>query len=111
MVVCDHNSKPFISLLYSGKNCADGGRLIAIMLGRLQMDVPSCIKAYTKLSTLVFHKRGLPISLRQLALLKLEFRGRFNAAALESAVKEIVMQHGLDGDALMKEEQDPKCKV
>ncbi|OCL06097.1 hypothetical protein AOQ84DRAFT_411881 [Glonium stellatum] len=45
--------------LIGGNNAdaIDVGRLIAIMLGRLEMDVDECIAAYTGLMKTVFEKR------------------------------------------------------
>ncbi|KAM0277280.1 hypothetical protein ACHAQH_005939 [Verticillium albo-atrum] len=71
------------------------GGLIAIMLGRLEMDVDECIAAYNKLSADVFAKlrRKIPISSRSnLAL-------RFDSAKLKDAILEIITSRGLLPDA------------
>ncbi|KAK4039462.1 acyl transferase/acyl hydrolase/lysophospholipase [Parachaetomium inaequale] len=81
------------------------GGLIAIMLGRLQMTVEECIRAYTSLSDKVFEKQNHRINLKG------KIQGRFDAAVLELAVKKIVTDQGLEPDALLKDAPDAPCKV
>jgi hypothetical protein len=60
-----------------------GVRLIAIMLGRLEMDVDECIAEYNELSETVFDEKA--------HLLKFNWNGkiqaRFDTATLEGAIK------------------------
>lgn len=79
--------------------------LLAIMLGRLRMDVNSCIKAYCELSDTVFTKIH-----HRIAGLSGKVQGRFDSAALESAVKKVMQGQGLGMDALLKDTEG-KCKV
>ncbi|KAI9883792.1 MAG: hypothetical protein M1823_004424 [Watsoniomyces obsoletus] len=62
------------------------GGLIAIMLGRLEMDVEACIKAYIDMMEDVFGRRTNPIDW------KLNVKGQFDAKRLEKAVKSLVPQ-------------------
>ncbi|KAH6633953.1 hypothetical protein B0J18DRAFT_414818 [Chaetomium sp. MPI-SDFR-AT-0129] len=71
------------------------GGLIAIMLGRLRMTIDECIDAYTTLSGRVFEKAS---------------SGRLDTAALELAVKDILVSRGLGEDALLMDVDSP-CKV
>ncbi|KAH6881067.1 hypothetical protein B0T10DRAFT_609259 [Thelonectria olida] len=81
------------------------GGLIAIMLGRLQMTVKDCITAYTSLSEMVFEKKSHRVKING------QFQGRFNAAALEQAVKQILADNGYDENALLKSSSHTDCKV
>jgi predicted acylesterase/phospholipase RssA len=81
------------------------GGLIAIMLGRLRMTVDECIVAYTSLSNKVFEKK------RHRSKINGQLQGRFDAAALEQAVKQILVDNGHDEEALLKDSSDGACKV
>ncbi|KAH7119390.1 acyl transferase/acyl hydrolase/lysophospholipase [Dactylonectria estremocensis] len=64
------------------------GGLIAIMLGRLRMTIDECITAYTSLSDKVFEKKSHRVKING------QFQGRFDTAALEQAVKQILVDNG-----------------
>jgi hypothetical protein len=79
--------------------------LIAIMLGRLKMDVASCIEAYIRLCKTIFSdKKTLPVHFN------FNIRARFKAAPLEKAIKDIISEQGRHEDDLLKE-PDGRCKV
>ncbi|KAK4233637.1 acyl transferase/acyl hydrolase/lysophospholipase [Achaetomium macrosporum] len=80
------------------------GGLIAIMLGRLRMTIDECIDAYTSLSDKVFEKKSHRVNIRG------KLQGRFDAADLEQAVKQILTARGLGEDTLLKDTDSP-CKV
>ncbi len=80
------------------------GGLIAIMLGRLRMTVDECIDAYTTLSNRVFEKKSHRVDIKG------KLQGRFNSAALELAVKNILVSCSLGEDTLLKDTDSP-CKV
>lgn len=80
------------------------GGLIAIMLGRLQMTVDECIEAYTCLSDKVFEKKSHRVKING------RLQGRFDAAALEDAIKRIVRARGLNVNELLKD-TGAYCKV
>ncbi|GIK05967.1 hypothetical protein Aspvir_010084 [Aspergillus viridinutans] len=81
------------------------GGLIAIMLGRLKMGVDQCIDAYARLSRQAFTRKNyIPVTLRG------KFRARFNTKKLEQALKTIVVEQGLDEDALLQD-PDTSCRV
>jgi hypothetical protein len=75
------------------------------MLGRLHMTVDECIDAYQALSNKVFVKQ------RQAITLTGQVQGRFDSAALEQAIKDIVVQRGLDPKTLLQDSPNAKCKV
>jgi hypothetical protein len=75
------------------------------MLGRLRMDISSCVEAYSRLSDSVFRKVAHRVTLKG------NVQARFDSQALERAIKEILKQQGLDEDALLKENMDSGCKV
>ncbi|KAE8149604.1 acyl transferase/acyl hydrolase/lysophospholipase [Aspergillus avenaceus] len=78
------------------------GGLIAIMLGRLQMSVDECIKAYNKLMDSVFH--GSTIG-------RYATTGYFyNSNDIEDAIKGIIKDKLQNTDALLLDEHS-RCKV
>lgn len=78
--------------------------LIAIMLGRLEMDVESCITAYTNLMNDIFGKRAKPINW------KLDVKGQFSANALEKAIKSLIpVGDDPEGALLNKGRPDIRC--
>ncbi|RHZ57295.1 uncharacterized protein CDV56_103895 [Aspergillus thermomutatus] len=81
------------------------GGLIAIMLGRLKMDVDQCINVYIRLSQQAFTRKNyIPVTPR------LSFRARFDSKRLEQALKTVVVEQGLDEDALLQD-PDTSCRV
>ncbi|OOG00589.1 hypothetical protein ASPCADRAFT_511550 [Aspergillus carbonarius ITEM 5010] len=80
------------------------GGLIAIMLGRLEMDIDQCINAYKRLSNHVFsRKRLLPVggNLRR--------QSRYDGRRIETAMKAILHELGYD-DILLREPAS-SCRV
>jgi hypothetical protein len=75
------------------------------MLGRLQMTIEECIEAYVSLSEKVFEKKAHRVMVNGKTQL------RFDAIALERAVKEILVKQGLREDALLKDILGAGCKV
>lgn len=87
------------------------GRLIAIMLGRLEMDVDECIAAYKTLMKTVFEKKRSLLSVGLTGNIK----ARFSSKALEKAIKSVIEARGMPVDApfyvKVEDEQLRKCKV
>ncbi|KAI0845105.1 phospholipase [Daldinia vernicosa] len=83
------------------------GGLIAIMLGRLEMDVDECISVYSELMRSIFKKKWnwFPISLTG------KSRSRFKSAKLESAIKEAIIRHGSKETDLFNDGVDRRCRV
>ncbi|KAG9839762.1 ankyrin, partial [Aureobasidium melanogenum] len=82
------------------------GGLIAIMLGRLEMSVDECIKAYTDLSREVFHKkRRSPVGIKG------DIKERYDSEALELAVRKVIRDRNLDENALLKNPHGTKVFV
>ena len=79
--------------------------LIAIMLGRLQMDIQPCIDAYSELSRRIFCNRGLPVDWRG------KVTGRYKASELEDAVRTIIKNSGSSEDAPLNDGKDRGCRV
>jgi patatin-like phospholipase/acyl hydrolase len=76
------------------------GGLIAIMLGRLKMDIEDCITAYLQISRDVFQPT----------------KKRFNifgraSDALNKGIQTLVETAGETGEAKLKIEDEPKCHV
>ncbi|THW41632.1 FabD/lysophospholipase-like protein [Aureobasidium pullulans] len=91
-----------------GSVCIDSQhRLIAIMLGRLEMSVDECIKAYSGLIATVF---GV-----QLSKIPMNWKGkvkpRFDSAKLEVAIKQVISQSGLPEDTMFDDGIERGCKT
>jgi hypothetical protein len=86
---------------------ANVGRLIAIMLGRLEMDVDECITAYTKLMNSVFEtkRRWSPAGLTG------KIKARFDATKLETAIKEVITRQGSKETDLFNDGVERGCRV
>lgn len=82
-------------------------RLIAIMLGRLEMSVDECIKAYSELMANVF---GM-----QLSKIPMYWKGkvkpRFDSKKLEEAIKQVIRQSEVPEDALLDDGVERRCKT
>ena len=81
------------------------GGLIAIMLGRLRMTVDECISAYISLADKVFEKKSHRVKING------QLQGRFDTAALELTVKQVLTDNGHAQDALLKDPSNTACKV
>ena len=76
------------------------------MLGRLQMDIQSCIDAYSELSRDVFSKKGLlPVDKSG------NVKGRYKASKLENAIKKIIRDSGTLEDGPFNDGKDRGCRV
>lgn len=82
-------------------------RLIAIMLGRLEMDVDECIAAYTKLMKTVFEKQSSQFAINWSG----NINARFDTAKLESAIKDVVTSHGAKETDLFNDGAERGCRV
>ncbi|KAH7364622.1 phospholipase, patatin family protein [Rhexocercosporidium sp. MPI-PUGE-AT-0058] len=80
------------------------GGIIAIMLGRLEMDVDECIEEYTSMFETIFGKKGLPVNRWG------RIKGRFDSTVLEQYIKGILKKRGLAEDALLNDGNE-RCKV
>jgi hypothetical protein len=82
-------------------------RLIAIMLGRLKMDVDQCIAAYSKLAEVVFGEklRPLPFNVRG------KVTSRFSSTTLENAIKKAVVQGGASEADLLNDGSERGCRT
>ncbi|KAI5851386.1 patatin-like phospholipase-domain-containing protein [Morchella snyderi] len=77
------------------------GGIIAILLSRLRLDVPTCIKIYTSLAEKVFKND------RCINILGMKLRvapTRFSGAILEKAIKDVLQEYGFDPEERMWDE-------
>ena len=82
------------------------GGIIAIMLGRLKMDVDECIGVYLELVDRIFSKtHTLPVSLMG------KTKERYSSSELESAIDQILQKKGLSSHTLLKNDDPHACKV
>ena len=74
-------------------------RLIAILLGRLKMDVDECITDYIKILRTDFNidKKGYPINWKG------NVKGRFDSNVLAEAFEDILKRKGLSSGAMLND--------
>jgi hypothetical protein len=78
-------------------------RLIAIMLGRLDMTIDECIEAYNDLSSKIFgqnHDSTVALG-----------HNRYSSSKFEETVKEFIEKRTGDRESLMMPTDDKHCKV
>lgn len=85
-------------------------RLIAIMLGRLEMSVAECIKAYRHISGQVFRPTFCGKYIPQV-ILTITGWSMYDSQQLEDSVKRIIQMCGEVPDALLETTDDSQCKV
>lgn len=83
------------------------GGLIAIMLGRLEMDVDECITAYSGLMKTVFGEKlnKFPISFKG------NTKPQFDSATLEKAIKQVITGRGIPETAKLNDGVKRGCRV
>ncbi|KAF4215069.1 hypothetical protein CNMCM8980_008758 [Aspergillus fumigatiaffinis] len=83
------------------------GGLIAIMLGRLEMDVDECIAAYTDLAADVFGDKlsRFPVNIKG------GVKPRFDSDKLESAIKKVITQKGVSDTDLLNDGTERGCRT
>ena len=93
--------------LLSAAFFTNGHRLIAIMLGRLEMDVDDCISACRKLMEFVFGEKSSwsPIGWTG------GTKPRFDFMRLKNAIEDVIIQHGISKTDLLNDGQTRGCKV
>jgi hypothetical protein len=82
-------------------------RLIAIMLGRLEMTVEECIEAYLQLMTQVFEKRENRSIIGILGGVK----PRFSSNVLKDAMSQVLRDRHLPLDEKFDDGTKPRCRV
>jgi hypothetical protein len=82
-------------------------RLIAIMLGRLEMDVDECIIAYSDLAAAVFSEKSsrMPITING------KIKPRFDSAKLEIAIQTVLKNNGAAETDLMNDGNERGCRT
>lgn len=84
------------------------GSLIAIMLGRLEMNVDECITAYRKLIGDVFREKKHRFSLSR----KGDIAAKFSSKQLETAMNEVVTKDdGTSPSDLFNDTKPRSCRV
>ncbi|KAF1993615.1 phospholipase [Amniculicola lignicola CBS 123094] len=85
------------------------GGLIAIMLGRLEMSVDQCIKAYIEMMDSIFDpkdKKKLPFKMRDGKV-----QPRYKTAHMEQAIKQVISNAGYTSDDPFRGEKKFACKT
>ncbi|KAF2135141.1 uncharacterized protein K452DRAFT_239881 [Aplosporella prunicola CBS 121167] len=82
------------------------GGIIAIMLGRLEMDVDACISAYTRLMKNVFGAKGvLPVDWKG------RIKARLDSEKLKGAIEEVLHEYQTPEDARLDDGVKRGCHV
>ncbi|PGH11415.1 hypothetical protein AJ79_04916 [Helicocarpus griseus UAMH5409] len=81
------------------------GGLIAIMLGRLEMDVDQCITEYSRMIQQIFRKKSLPVSWKG------RIKGRFDTSNLTHCLQETMASQGLSSTELLDDGKERQCRV
>ncbi|GES56908.1 FabD/lysophospholipase-like protein [Aspergillus terreus] len=83
------------------------GGLIAIMLGRLEMEVDECIDAYSNLATSVFRERlrSIPFNFKG------DISARFDSAKLESVIQRVIENSGASKQELFNDGTERGCRT
>jgi hypothetical protein len=86
---------------------SDVDRLIAIMLGRLEMDVDECITGYTKLMKTVFMEKSskIPLSWRG------KVKAQFDSKKLKAAVEEVIVNAGFSVTDAFNDGKSRGCRT
>ena len=82
-------------------------RLIAIMLGRLEMDVDECITAYNELAAADFADKltSTPVNLKG------EVESRFDSDKLKRAIQNVISQSGASETDLFNDGTERGCRT
>ncbi|KKK13486.1 hypothetical protein P175DRAFT_0464503 [Aspergillus ochraceoroseus IBT 24754] len=84
------------------------GGLLAIMLGRLKMDIDQCIVAYTRLCKHVFgHKKRLSLT----TMGNIRGKPKYEGKKVESALKSILRELGHEDRDMLLQDMDTSCRV
>jgi calcium-independent phospholipase A2-gamma len=78
------------------------------MLGRLEMDIETCIDAFTEMMDEIFQrKHKFPFELSG------KVRGRYSSVTLEKCIKKVITDAGFPVDAKMRDQAGKKypCKT
>lgn len=88
-------------------NATCHNRIIAIMLGRLKMDVDECIATYSDLVAAVFGEklRSIPFNMKGTV------KPRFDLVKLESAIRKVVTQSGASEIDLLNDKTERECRT
>ena len=97
----------YVLIVFLGAYFIDDWRdsLIAIMLGRLEMDVDQCIDAYLKLAGEVFSEKSLPVDWLG------RVKSKFDSKKLKDAIYKIVEKGGASGDEPFNDGKERGCKT
>lgn len=82
-------------------------RIIAIMLGRLEMDVQDCIDTYSTLIKTIFEKKKSSFSVDWRGNVK----GKFSSQLLKSAIDRVIEDLGCSGSDAFNDGKQRNCRV
>ncbi len=82
-----------------------GFRIIAIMLGRLEMDVDQCIEAYSTMMGQIFGKKSLSLDWRG------RIKGRYDTQKLAESIELTMNSLGFPKDEVLNDGKERLCRV
>jgi hypothetical protein len=85
--------------------------LVAIMLGRLEMDIESCIDAYLKMSASIFKPKRHKFNYLSRAVDFFYLNERFDSDLLAETFKSITRRCGPDDAKLRDGAANPRCRM
>jgi len=85
-------------------------RLIAIMLGRLHMDIDECIAKYELLTDSIFHPKRSKVNVFKKGKDLWKLDGSFDSEKLEQEIRNVIKNAGEDENGRFIEET-PQCKM
>jgi len=90
------------------QDVTDTARLIAIMLGRLEMTVDECISAYRELIKNIFEEKDSRYGIGKTG----DIKAQFSSKALEAAMRKVIgSREGISESDLLNDGKDRGCKV
>lgn len=86
---------------------ANGGRLIAIMLGRLEMDIDECVLVYNGLMKALFEEKSSRFRVGWSGRIK----AQFDSNKLKAVIEEVITRHNPSSSSLFNDGKQHGCKV
>jgi hypothetical protein len=93
--------------MHSSLTSTNSRRLIAIMLGRLEMDVHECIDAYSGLMQEVFQKKRHRLQVTSTG----QTQPRFDSRKLQAAIEKVIKSKNEHAGAMMNDKKERGCHV
>ncbi|ORY07783.1 phospholipase [Clohesyomyces aquaticus] len=111
-VAADSNAPPKPCDFFDLIGGTSTGGLLAIMLGRLKLDIQTCINVYLKLSEDAFQPSRSKMNWLGKSKDFATVKGRFSSDKLTTCIKQVIEEYGkLDKEAPLFEGDTPRCRA